>query len=299
MLYRLRTTLLRICIGGQIERINRSEAALAFSDTSARLLADSDLEHVCGLGWLTGSGITTALLGLWQRDEPGALLRIAGRFPSSSDTTQLGMRAAMFPPMALLESDQFAPVTILPLRSARRKWGFLALAFLETLESAAFDCAPLLAALLTARIEGAMLQREREAEQAALQTAFERERSLAETIRELGCPVLPISQAILLVPLIGVIDSYRAEQILGTVVRTIEQSRTETVLLDVTGVPLIDTHVAGMLIQLAQMLRLLGARTILVGVRPEIAQSIVALGVNLDQLTTYSSLMAALAALKQ
>jgi rsbT co-antagonist protein RsbR len=101
------------------------------------------------------------------------------------------------------------------------------------------------------------------------------------------------------VPLIGVIDSLRAHQIITTVLQAIEAHHAGKVLLDITGVPLIDTHVAGTLVQLAQMVQLLGAQAMLIGVRPEIAQSIVSLGVDLSGLTTYASLASALATLSQ
>ncbi|HEU5090767.1 MAG TPA: STAS domain-containing protein, partial [Roseiflexaceae bacterium] len=65
-----------------------------------------------------------------------------------------------------------------------------------------------------------------------------------------------------------------------------------------SGVPVIDTHVAAVLVQLAQMSRLLGAETTLVGVRPEIAQSIVSLGVDLRGLNAHSSLINAIAAIR-
>lgn len=291
---RLRATLLRVCVGGQVERVNRAEAALSFSDAAARRLADLDLEDACGLDWLEQSGVAAAALGLWERGAAAERLSLAGKYPGGGTAAPPALPAEQFPPLEALDAAADAPVSILPLRSARRDWGYLALAFPGDLETAAFDSAPLLAALLTARIDSATLQREREAEQEALRIAYERERALAETVREIGCPVIPLSRTALLVPLIGVIDSQRAELIHTAVLRAAETQRAEVVLLDVTGVPVIDTHVAGLLLQLAQMLRLLGARTTLVGVRPEIAQSIVALGVNLGELDAAASLMGAL-----
>jgi len=295
-LHRLRTTLLRACVGGQVERIDRSETALSFSNEIARTLADNDLDHACGLAWLGRSGVSAGVLGLWEGEGPERRLRIAGRYPAGAGG-EPPVPAAQFPPLASLGGDE-APVTVLPLRSARRDWGFLTLALPGSLETAAFDSAPLLAALLTARIDSATLQQEREQQQAALLEAYERERSLADTVRELGCPVIPLNDSALLVPLIGVIDTQRAEQIIATLLHAVETQRAGVVLLDVTGVPLIDTHVAGVLVRLAQMLRLLGARALLVGVRPEIAQSMVALGVDLSGLTAHSSLKEALASIQ-
>jgi anti-anti-sigma regulatory factor len=186
---------------------------------------------------------------------------------------------------------------VLPLRSERRDWGFLALTLPAETRVAALDNTPLLAALLTARITSATFQRDLEQQQAVLSSAYERERALSDVVRELGCPVIPLSASALLVPLIGVIDSQRAQQIINMVLQGIQVHRARKVLFDITAVPLIDTHVAGMLLQLAQMAQLLGARVMLIGVRPEIAQSIVGLGVDLSGLVTRASLADALAAL--
>jgi len=94
-----------------------------------------------------------------------------------------------------------------------------------------------------------------------------------------------------------VIDSQRAQQIINVVLQGIQAHRAINVLFDISGVPLIDTHVAGMLLQLAQMAQLLGAHVMMIGVRPEIAQSIVGLGVDLRGITTRASLADALATL--
>jgi DNA-binding LacI/PurR family transcriptional regulator/anti-anti-sigma regulatory factor len=291
----LRTALLRVAIGAQVQRTNRSEAALSFSDRAARVLADRALEEVFGLDWLAGSNVSYAALALWDEGDAGRQLRLVGRYPAALDGPPVPL--ARFPSPEIFEGADGAPVVVLPLQSVRREWGFLALAMPDDLSTAAFDSSPLLAALLTARIDSGMLQRERESQQNMLLSAFDRERALADTVRELGCPIIPVSSTVLLVPLIGVIDTMRAQQIIGDLLRAIEVNRAREILLDVTGVPLIDTHVAGVLIQLSQMSRLLGARTRLVGVRPEIAQSIVSLGVDLRGLSSYTSLTSAMEAL--
>jgi rsbT co-antagonist protein RsbR len=109
--------------------------------------------------------------------------------------------------------------------------------------------------------------------------------------------VIPLGPTALLVPLIGIIDAQRAQQIITTVLQAVEAHRAARVLFDITGVPLIDSHVAGPLINLTQMAQLLGAYVMLIGVRPEIAQSIVGLGLDLSGLATHASLAAALATL--
>jgi anti-anti-sigma factor len=183
------------------------------------------------------------------------------------------------------------------LQSERRDWGMLALGLPDKLRTAALDNSSLLAALLTARIDSASLQHDLEEQQATIRGAYERERALSDAVRELGCPVIPLGPTALLVPLIGIIDARRAQQIITTVLQAVEAHRAARVLFDITGVPLIDSHVAGLLMNLTQMAQLLGAHVMLIGVRPEIAQSIVGLGLDLRGLATHASLAAALATL--
>jgi rsbT co-antagonist protein RsbR len=117
----------------------------------------------------------------------------------------------------------------------------------------------------------------------------------ATLLEELSTPAIPITDRILVLPLIGSIDSRRAQQILETVLERLAESGAEIVLLDITGVPLIDTQVAHALIQTSQAVQLLGARLILTGIRPEVAQALVGLGVQLGGMITYSTLQRALA----
>jgi anti-anti-sigma factor len=91
-------------------------------------------------------------------------------------------------------------------------------------------------------------------------------------------------------PLVGGIDSARAALLMDSLLGAIERQRARTVILDVTGVPLVDTHVAQVLLRAAAAARLLGAEPVLVGLRPELAQTIVGLGVDLSGLTTQADL---------
>jgi anti-anti-sigma regulatory factor len=129
--------------------------------------------------------------------------------------------------------------------------------------------------------------------------SYEREQALARTVYELGCPVIPLLPSVLLIPLIGTIDTARVHQVIEAVLQGISRYRATTILLDLTGVPLVDTQVANGLIQSSRAAALLGAQVVLVGLRPEIAQSIVSLGVDLSQLTTQPTLAIAIAALSR
>jgi len=110
------------------------------------------------------------------------------------------------------------------------------------------------------------------------------------TIRELSAPVLSVLPGVLVVPMIGVLDAERAQIFGDQVLSQVQQQRSRAVILDVTGVPIIDTHVAGLLVNVASALRLLGAETLLVGIRPEIAQTMVALNIDLQSIRVYPRL---------
>ncbi|OAN41150.1 anti-anti-sigma factor [Chloroflexus islandicus] len=103
-----------------------------------------------------------------------------------------------------------------------------------------------------------------------------------ETIRELSTPILPLYQDILVLPLIGAIDSSRAGQMMERLLTAIAERQSDIVIIDITGVPVIDTAVANYLLQTARAAQLIGAQVILVGIGPEIAQTIVQLGVDLS-----------------
>jgi rsbT co-antagonist protein RsbR len=120
-------------------------------------------------------------------------------------------------------------------------------------------------------------------------------RQQADALRELSTPLIPLSDQIVIMPLVGMIDSTRAQQILETLLNGIVEHQAEVVLLDITGVSIIDTQVANALIQAARAVMLLGAQVILTGIRPEVAQTLVGLGIDLSQITTQSSLQTGIA----
>src|SRR5262249_19392339 len=98
----------------------------------------------------------------------------------------------------------------------------------------------------------------------------------------------------LVMPLIGALDSTRLALMQAQALRAIERSRTRQLILDITGVPVIDTQVALGLTQLVQAARLLGTKVDIVGIRPEVAQTLVGFGTELQAMRTCSNLQAAL-----
>ncbi len=100
-------------------------------------------------------------------------------------------------------------------------------------------------------------------------------------LRELSTPLLPIADQVVAMPIIGAIDSTRAAQIMETLLEGVARYRAKIAILDITGVRVVDTQVAGALIRAAQAARLLGARVIVSGIGPEVAQTLVHIGAEL------------------
>lgn len=122
-------------------------------------------------------------------------------------------------------------------------------------------------------------------------TTWERTVSLQKiALQELSAPLIPVFDGISVMPLVGTIDTERAKQIMESLLNGVVRNRSEVVLIDITGVPVVDTMVAHHIIQAADAVRLVGAKCMLVGIRPEIAQTIVNLGINLNQITTKNTL---------
>jgi anti-anti-sigma regulatory factor len=117
---------------------------------------------------------------------------------------------------------------------------------------------------------------------------------LAEAMRQLALPVIPALPGVLIMPLVGNFDGPRIDTFTQTLLQSVERERARLVLLDITGLPLLDTAGAAGLITGVRAASLLGARCVLVGVRPEIAQTLVGLGVVLDELATAATLQQAL-----
>ncbi len=121
----------------------------------------------------------------------------------------------------------------------------------------------------------------------------ERERVIRqqqEAIRELSTPVLQVRERLLILPIIGVIDPQRARQLTDQLLRGIRSHRAKVVVIDITGVAAMDAAVANHLVQTVEASRLLGATVIVTGLSPEIAQTIVKIGVDLGKMNTVGDL---------
>jgi rsbT co-antagonist protein RsbR len=136
-------------------------------------------------------------------------------------------------------------------------------------------------------------QKHVEAERARLQNEIIQ--TQAAMLAELSTPLIPIDSQVMVMPLIGTLDSRRAQQIIDALLTGISESHARVAIIDITGVPIVDTQVANALIRAAQSVKLLGAQVVLTGIRPEVAQTLVGLGADLGGLVTRSSLQTGIA----
>jgi len=122
--------------------------------------------------------------------------------------------------------------------------------------------------------------------------AEDRIRQQSREIMELSTPVMQVWEGIVTAPLIGSLDSQRTQQFMERLLNRIVETNSPVALVDIMGVPTIDTQTAQHLIETISAVRLLGAQVVLTGVRPAIAQTLVHLGIDLSGIITRSSLAA-------
>ncbi|WP_298400671.1 PAS domain S-box protein [uncultured Chloroflexus sp.] len=128
------------------------------------------------------------------------------------------------------------------------------------------------------------IEREREAMQEQVIAAQQ------AALRELSTPLMPIADGVVAMPLIGAIDSSRAQQVMETLLYGVAEHHAQVAIIDITGVKVVDTQVAGALMRAAQAARMLGAQVILTGISPEIAQTLVHIGAELREVITKATL---------
>jgi rsbT co-antagonist protein RsbR len=117
----------------------------------------------------------------------------------------------------------------------------------------------------------------------------------AAALVALSTPLIPISKDVVVMPLIGAIDEARARQIMETLLSGISQSQASTAILDITGVATVDSGVAHALLQAARAARMLGAQVVLTGIRPDVAQTLVRMGTDLEGIVTRGTLQSGIA----
>jgi rsbT co-antagonist protein RsbR len=116
-----------------------------------------------------------------------------------------------------------------------------------------------------------------------------------EELLELSTPVVKLWEGILALPMIGTLDSARTQVVMESLLQRIVETESETAIIDITGVPTVDTLTAQHLLKTVTAIRMMGADCIISGIRPQIAQTIVHLGIDLQGVTTKATLADALA----
>lgn len=116
-----------------------------------------------------------------------------------------------------------------------------------------------------------------------------------QELLELSTPVVRLWENVLALPLIGTLDSARTQVVMQNLLQAIVDTRSDIAIIDITGVPTVDTLVAQHLLKTVAAARLMGADCIISGIRPQIAQTIIHLGVNLEDVTTKATLADAFA----
>jgi anti-anti-sigma regulatory factor len=142
--------------------------------------------------------------------------------------------------------------------------------------------------------ELAEAQRELRRQNRSLQALIDEQHHLLQTIRDLTAPAVPLWDNVLLLPLVGHIDSGRAEKITEDLLTSVSTYQAEYVILDMSGLTMIDTTIASALMGMAQALRLLGATPVLVGINPSIAETIVHLGIPIQDVIIHNNLKRAI-----
>ncbi len=111
-----------------------------------------------------------------------------------------------------------------------------------------------------------------------------------DALRELSTPLIPISDNVVIMPLIGTIDSGRAQMVLETLLEGVAHYQADIAIMDITGVTVVDTQVAQALVRAARAVKLLGAQVLLTGIQPQIAQTLITLGADLGDIRTHGNL---------
>ncbi len=115
----------------------------------------------------------------------------------------------------------------------------------------------------------------------------------AAAIKELATPILRLKDRFLVVPVVGVVDTHRARELTESLLHAVRRYRARAVVLDITGVPIVDSKVANHLVQTVEAVRLMGANVILSGISPDIARTLVAIGANMSTVLTVGEFDAA------
>jgi anti-anti-sigma factor len=259
--------------GAQIMR-----AALAADPAIRGVFAHNDLMAVGALDAIAELGHAGEITVVGFDADPEGLIAIReGRLAATVYRALYGIgRAAVDAALSVAEGATPEADIVVPVK----------LITPDNLVEATLDTVYLLPGLLRELVQANHTQRQTQQETIAAQRLL---------IRELSTPIIPISDDILIMPLIGAIDSRRAMQVMESILQAIVEHGAQFMIIDITGIAVVDTAVAHHLIQTARAIQLLGAQIILVGISPEVAQTMVGLGIDFSSLITHATLQTGLA----
>lgn len=232
--------------------------------------------------WVTGASAVgfTAAVAFVDLGAPGAGFALTGGAPAVTVALSFTLSAALLAFMV----DGLSGLTREALATRRARERELEVASVR-LDSAVRE--------RTADLEIALGALEQRA--AEQQRLLEKNQRQQAVIRALSVPVLPLGHRTVVLPLVGELDDHRLQVVAEQTLDAVERYAARHLLLDITGVPLVDTMIAQGLMRTVSAARLLGAEVVLVGVRPEVAQAIVGLGLDLGAVAAFSDLQSALA----
>jgi rsbT co-antagonist protein RsbR len=164
-------------------------------------------------------------------------------------------------------------------------------------DTSAHESSPLgaLFAGINEMIESLRVERARNrAYQAELEDKLATIEQQRTAIRELSTPILEVWDDVLCLPVVGIVDSARSAQMTDVLLQTIADKRTRCAIVDITGIEVMDTKTVDHFIRMARAIRLLGAECVLTGISPNIAHTMVQMGIDLADITTHRSLREAL-----
>jgi anti-anti-sigma regulatory factor len=248
-------------------------AALADHPDLRGVFAHNDLMAMGAIDVIAEMGLSEQIIVVGFDADPDGLIGIhEGQLAATVYRSLYGVgRAAVDAALRIIQNEQVPPEIRIPVKLITAK----------NLLEATLDTTYILPGLLRDLVESSRAQRRLQQETITAQ------RNL---IQELSTPIIPISESILIMPLIGVIDNARAQQIMESLLVAISQRGAEYMLIDITGMAMVDTAIAHHLMQAARAVQLLGAQVILVGIRPEVAQTLVALDADFSAIVTRASL---------
>jgi anti-anti-sigma regulatory factor len=199
-----------------------------------------------------------------------------------------------FPPdeRAILEPQNVVAIAVIPIFVGHVWWGFIG--FDDCVTNRDWSLVEIQALETIAGMFGSALYNYQSV-QKRIKVQEQIVRVQEAMLRELSTPLIPISERVLALPLIGTVDQRRAQMMLATLLDGVAAQQAQIVIIDITGVSTIDSYVASTLIQAARAIRLLGAQVILTGIGPAAAQALVHIGVCFDNIVTRGTLQEGIA----